>query len=241
MKKLKTKSLRRASLLLTAIVLFILAAGNVSAEPGTPLPGAEGRNIEPAIEKIAPGVYRIGEIQIHKKARSITFPAQVNMDKGLLEYLLVQSQGKTHESLLRTDTDPYFLNIAFLLLGFEGTDKPLTEQGASEIPAGDPVEITIIYHDGNKNQRVPADTWIETRQNNTNKPVSLAWKYTGSFVMDGVFQAQVQGSIAAVYHDPTALIDHEAESGNNDEIWFVNEQLVPQAGTSVTVLIKAKN
>ena len=102
---------------------------------------------EPVISKIAPGVFRIGEIQIHKKTRSITFPAVVNMDKGLLEYLLVQSQGKTHESLLRTEVDPYFLNIAFLLLGFEGTDNPLIEQGAAQIPQGEPVEIIIIYHD----------------------------------------------------------------------------------------------
>ena len=46
------------------------------------------------VVKIAPGVFRLGEIQIHKGAHNATFPAKINMDKGLLEYLLVQSGGR---------------------------------------------------------------------------------------------------------------------------------------------------
>ncbi len=225
-------------------LVFALTAGYSAAQQGTsagpPVRAPESHIATPAIEKISPGIFRIGEIQIHKKAGSITFPAQVNMDKGLLEYLLVQSQGKTHESLLRTDVEPYYLNIAFLLLGFEGTDQPLTEQGSEQIPGGEPVEISVIFHDGSKNQTVPAESWLETRTDKTVLPVSLTWKYTGSQIMSGAFQAQAQGSIAAIFHDPVALIDHDGEGGVNDEIWFVNEEATPPAGTPVTVTITAK-
>jgi len=41
--------------------------------------------------------------------------------------------------------DPYHLQIAFLLLGFEGTDRPIATQGSEETPKGDPVEMMITY------------------------------------------------------------------------------------------------
>lgn len=202
--------------------------------------GSRNQGILP-IKKIAPGIFRLGEIQIHKKAHSITFPAQINMDKGLIEYLLVKSSGKTHESLLRTDIDPYYLNIAFLLLGFEGTYQPLVEQGASETPQGEAVEIIIIYREGNKNKKVAIETLIVKKVGEKSEHVSMTWVYTGSKIVQGRFLAQSEGSIVAVYHDPAALIDNTTPGGESDEIWFVKEGVVPEAGTSVTVVIKAKS
>ena len=192
------------------------------------------------IKKIAPGVFRLGEIQIHKGARSATFPAQVNMDKGLLEYLLVQSGGKTHESLLRTDVDPYYLNIALLLLGFEGTDTSLAEQRATGTPRGEVVEINIIYREGDKNRKVPAQAWVVKKIGEKEESTSMRWIYTGSKVMQEALLSQVQGSIVSIYHDPAALIDNATPGGESDEIWFVKEGVVPRVGTPVTVVIKAK-
>ncbi len=199
------------------------------------------------VEKVSPGVFRLGEIRIYKEARSIAFPANVNMDKGLLEYILVRSSGKTHESLLRTDVDPYHLQIAFLLLGFEGTDQPIAEQGSAEIPKGDPVEITIDYakkgSDAVAEHKVKLKTeeWVVKKINNSIKDVGkLEWVYTGSVVVQGQFIAQTSGSIVAIYHDPAALIDNASPGGESDEIWFVKEGSVPPVGTPVTVTIKAK-
>lgn len=230
-------------IVLCMVAMVLMVSGNALAEDGEPEHedwDMEHLHRPMPVEKIAPGVFRIGEVQIHKRARSITFPAQVNMDSGLLEYLLVQSRGKTHESLLRTDVDPYSLNIAFLLLGFEGTDRPLAEQGALEKPEGESVEITIIYHDGTSSKWVPAESWIVKHTADSEISVPLTWKYTGSMILAGAFQAQVHGSIAAIYHDPAALIDHASEGGESDEIWFVNEAEVPPLGTPVTVVFKEK-
>jgi hypothetical protein len=162
------------------------------------------------------------------------------MAQGLLEYLLVQSSGKTHESLLATAVDPYYLNIGFLLLGFEGTDKPLDQQGAPQKPTGEPVEITLVYRTGDKSGKVPATEWVTKKVGDKEESPSVKWVYTGSVVFQGRFIAQVEGSIVAIYHDPTALIDNAAPGGESDEIWFVKEGVAPPAGTPVTVVIQAK-
>ncbi len=222
-------------------LVFVMGSSSAfsQAPPTSAPPAWETSKVLP-IEKVGPGVFRIGEIQIHKRARSVTFPAQVNMDKGLLEYLLVRSSGKTHESLLRTQVEPYYLNIAFLLVGFEGTDKPLAEQGAHETPTGEPVDITLIYRDGKKNRKVTAELWLEKREGGKKESPPMDWRYTGSMVMQGTFMAQVDGSIVSIYHDPAALIDHATPGGENDEIWFVRKGIVPAAGTPVTVIVRGR-
>jgi len=144
------------------------------------------------IEKISPGVFRLGEVMIHKDTRSISFPAQINLTRGLLEYLIVRSSGKVHESLLRTSVDPFQLQIAFLLLGFEGTDRPLAHQGAPDTPRGEPVEISFIAARGTTGEKmvVKPEQWIAHWTGHQYRDVGpLNWVYRGSLVMDGRFLA----------------------------------------------------
>ncbi len=202
-------------------------------------PSSETQMDMPPVKKIGQGIFRLGTIQINKRTGSITFPARVNMDHGLVEYLLVKSTGKTHESVLRTEVDPYYLNLAFLLLGFEGTTSPLAQQGASDIPTGDPVKIDLIYHNKKGSVRSSAKAWLMKKKNGTDGIPEMKWLYTGSVVQQGKFMAQLQGSIIAVFHDPAALIDNTDPDGNNDEIWFVNQDNVPPEGTDVIVKISA--
>lgn len=197
----------------------------------------------PPIEQVGPGIFRLGEIEIRKDTRSIIFPAQVNMDQGLLEYLIVRSSGKVHESLLRTDVDPFHLQVAFLLLSFEGTDRPILHQGSPETPRGDPVEILIAYRrGGNQELEIKAEDWVVNKIENQVKDVgALKWVYTGSKISEGGFLAQLEGSIVALWHDPVALVDNASPGGESNRIWFSKEGTVPPVGTHVTVIIKAKN
>jgi hypothetical protein len=243
----------RCIFLIGFMVFIISPCLFAQGSPITPPPPIAGEDLwrerlKPlAVERVAPGVFRLGEIKIYKETKSISFPAKVNMDKGLLEYILVKSSGKTHESLLRTDVDPYHLQIAFLLLGFEGTDRPITEQGSDEKPKGEPVEVIIDYlkkstgAGGEQKVRIKTEEWVARKTNGNLKTISsLDWVYTGSVVNQGAFIAQVSGSIIAIFRDPAALIDNASPGGESDEIWFVNEKTVPPVGTSVTVTIKAK-
>ncbi len=212
-----------------------------SPPPPPPLPPMAAKET-PVIEKVSPGIFRIGDVQINKKELSVTFPAEVNMDRGLLEYLLVRLGGKTHESLLRTKVDPYQLQVAFLLLGYEGTNQPLAGQGDPRTPTGDAVTITVSLTDpSGKPAPVDYTGWMCKLIDNKRVTIStLDWVYTGSVVMDGRFIAQMGGSIIALYHDPAALVDNASKGGDSDKIWFVREGAVPPVGTPVTVTIQRK-
>ena len=210
--------------------------------PGPPPPIERQQQKTTPLKKVAPGVFRLGDIEINKNTKSIVFPALINMDKGLLEYILVRTGGKTHESLFRTQVQPYDLQVAFLLLGFEGTDSPLRFQGAQEKPKGDPIAITITYTKANgKSATIYPEEWIvhmiENKAVNVKK---LDWVFTGSTLVNGHFLAQMEGSIIAVYHDPVALIDNASEGGGMHNSWFVKEGSVPPVGTPVTLTIRGK-
>ncbi len=245
-------NLNRSKIILLVVGFAVLglisfASAQVLLSARSPAPGVgeqPGLGPPPPIEQVGPGIFRLGEIQIHKDTRSVIFPAQVNMDKGLLEYLIVRSSGKVHESLLRTEVDPYHLQIAFLLLGFEGTDRPIRHQGSPETPTGDPVEIAIAYRKGGEGQehKIGAQEWVANKIENQLKDVgALKWVYTGSKIFDGRFLAQAEGSIVALWHDPVALVDNASPGGESNKIWFVKEGTCLPVGTPVTIIIKAKN
>lgn len=231
---------------------FILASTVGASEPAPMInslpPGVEpppfmapAAQVSP-IEKVSPGIYRIGEITINKAEKSITFPTQVNMEKGLLEYLLVRRGGKTHESLLSTRVEPYDLQVALLLLGLEGTSHPISYQGAPEPPTGEAVSISFSYRENNgRIIRISPEMWIIKNIDKVQTHVEKQdFVYTGSFIKDGRFMAQSEGSIIALYHDPSALVDNASRDGESDKIWYVNEKNLPPPGTPVTLTIKAK-
>lgn len=195
-----------------------------------------------APEQIAPGQYRIGEILLNKAEKSVSFPAVVNMNKGLLEYLLVRQAGKVHESLLRTAIEPYNLQLACLLVGMEGTNTPLAYQGDPGTPKGDPVEIVLqLKNNDGKTLTVSPETWVTQVVGDTKRDAPPArWIYTGSLVHNGRFAAQISGSIVAIYHDPVAMIDNASAGGESDKIWFVNEGTAPPVGTPVMVTFRSK-
>lgn len=190
----------------------------------------------PPITMLSPGVFEVGGVRIEKKAAVVSFPATINMAEGILEYLIVGEGGKVHESLLRTAIEPYSLQVALLLLGLEGSSDPLREQGDARVPQGDPVSITLRWKDAGTVKKVPIESWILDKSKGG--PLGrVPWVFTGSFVNDGVFMAQLEKSIVAVYRDPVAMIDNPLPDGVSDEVWFVNKGPVPPVGTAVTVII----
>lgn len=203
--------------------------------PGTPAPAERA----PLLEKLGSGQYRLGGILVDQAQRSLTFPAQVNMDHGMLEYLLVHSRGKTHESLLRTEIEPYELQIAFLLLGFQGSSRRLARQGDPARPEGEPVRITIATAAGQGESPFPAERWLINKFEDRVQEVSaLDWVYSGSYIEEGRFLSQGTGSIASIWHDPAAMMDNASPGGESNKIWFVKQGTVPPVGTPVQVSIR---
>lgn len=205
-----------------------------------------------AVEKLDDGRIRIGEVLVDAGARSVSFPAKVNMDAGYLEYLLVTERGKKHESLLSTAARPVNLHAAMLLLGVKGSPASCVEGGTAhekparidaeflataKLPTGDPVMLTVTWagEDGTP-RSAPAEDWLidEAR----NRPAGRGpWIYNGSEILRGHFVAESDGSVVALIRDPVALINNPREGNDNDLIWKPNAGTVPPVGTPVTVTI----
>jgi hypothetical protein len=140
-------------------VVFLMLAIAVSGQTVTNQ--TSSTTTPPPLKEVAPGVFQIGLVQLDKTRKSVQFPAVLNMDHGLIEYLLVTTRGKTHESLLKTDAQPYHVHVAMLLLGAKGAAQskellkvPVTQQhvntpGATnrlaELLKGDPVRIELTW------------------------------------------------------------------------------------------------
>jgi hypothetical protein len=142
--------------------------------------------------------------------------------------------------LLRTRVEPYNLQLAFLLLGFEPTESPLLRQGDPARPLGAPVAITLSYQDKEgRTLVIPAEKWVANKAEEGLSPAGkIDWVFTGSAVINGRFLAQNEGSIVATYHDPVALIDNASAGGGSNKIWYVLAGEVPAPGTPVVVTIK---
>jgi len=212
--------------------------------------GAAGEETEvkPSVKQLDENRFQIGEIIFNKKTREVRFPAVVNMAEGQLEFLLVHSKGKTHESLLATEISPLALNVAFTLLRYPASKElyPLPNEtgGASDkypdvpadVKAGARMAIDIEWKDGEKDKRVPANDLIQHATKGNAMPAG-PWVYGGSDVSEGKFVAQMTGDMIAIYLALSAIINYPGADHDNDDVWTPFPKRVPEEGTKVTVII----
>ena len=122
-------------------------------------------------KEIGDGIFVMGNVQIDSKTRQITFPATVNMQSGLLEYLLVTNNGKAHESLLITEIEPYHLHAAMLLLGVKDTQQQIPSEALpsaidknvlAKLPEieGNLIQVSLLWNQNGKKHELPAESWI---------------------------------------------------------------------------------
>jgi hypothetical protein len=201
------------------------------------------------IREISPGIFALGEVRIDKEQRTVSFPARLNLDEGPMEYFLVTSWGKTHESILKTDTEPFRIHLAMLLLdakaGAATTDSngpPVSIGGFVSHPSpqrlpGEAVSIELKWTAGGRETRARAEEMIFNTEQNAVMRTS-DWVYTGSRVAEGLFLAEIDGSIISLVTDAEALINNEGAGHDNDTIWLANTNNLPPSNTPVMVSIK---
>ncbi|MEQ1852810.1 MAG: YdjY domain-containing protein [Chthoniobacteraceae bacterium] len=206
-------------------------------------------------KEIAPGVFEIGAVRLDKAASTVTFPARVNMNDGLIEYLMVSPQGAVHESVLVSDAQPQDVHMAMLLLGAKGMAAARDGKAPERIDAeflarapkltGDRVFLTVKWKDNaGREQAAPAERWVERKVFTPRKPSKTVaagdgpWLYTGSFIYEGRFIAQVEGAFVAMVTFPSALINNPRTGSTDDHVWFVKTDAVPPVGTPVEFSIK---
>jgi len=234
---------RRASALFgwtwlrAALAAALGSVGMMAQEPSAPPVAATVSPTNMPLRQIAPGVFEIGKVRFDQQQKTVTFPAALNLSAGIIEYVLVTSYGKTHESLLRTEVEPYHIHLALLLLGAKGAGtNAFPDDPAKPLP-GDRVTVELSWKKGRKELRRRAEELVYSRR--TRSPMTPGeWIYNGSQVLEGTFVAQRDGSIISLITDPDALVNNPRPGHQDDENWTVSKTGLPAPDTPVQVLLR---
>lgn len=192
------------------------------------------------IKKANDDLYKIANITINKEKREIIFPAEFNMEKGMIELILCGKHGKLHESVLKTDIVPSHLQVALLLLGF-GCKQNSDYQDKGKIPKSDSLLIFAEWIDSLNNI---VNVRIEQLAYNLIRKKEMMethWIFQGSMFVEGHFMADIEESIITTYHDPYSIIDNPLETRNDDMLYSVNSRIVPSKGTKAKIIIRPNN
>ena len=185
-------------------------------------------------QQAEPGIIVLSKVRLDHRQKSITFPAVLNLNRGLIEYVIVTQTGKTHESLLRTEAEPYQIHAAMLLLNAKGAGPEAFAEPTAQPLRGDKLTIELSWK--TKPARTPVSRLILNRQTKT--AMEDRWVYTGSHMEQGRFVAQRDGSIVSLINDRDALMNYTGPSRDNDENWEIIPQDLPPLGTEAEVTIK---
>ncbi len=224
------------------ILALLCIAAVALAEPPVPSPPREHDVVSSPtnapLKQISEHIFEIGQVKLDKKQRTVSFPATVNMQEGLMEYMLVGESGKIHESVLVTTAEPYHIHIAMLFLGARGAPPLKAEERAVETHIkGEPVALWTAWKSGGRARRARAETFI-THKESSQSMSEGPWTYNGSWIFEGTFLAQREKSIIAIVTDHDALINNPRSGRDNDEIWLANKDKIPPPGTMITVTIE---
>jgi len=240
------------------LVAALLSGSSLSAQPSAKTSGTENSESSPVKElgvdsaraplrEIAPGIFQLGDIRIDKHQSTVSFPAVLNLRQGAMEYLMVSSWGKVHESILRTETEPYRIHVAMLLLGAKGAGTneeemievqgPFLSHPANVRVPGDNITIEITWKTNGKQTRRRAEELVYNVQRKS-KLGRGNWVYNGSFMEETTFLAQREGSVISLVTDPEALINSNGPGHDNDTIWIANTNRLPSANVALEVFIK---
>jgi hypothetical protein len=192
---------------------------------------------KPSVKQIRPGVFQVGGVLLDKMKRRISFPVLINMNEGLIEYVLVTGKGKTHESLLVTRTEPYHIHVAMLLLGAKGANgKQVPEDPHKPVP-GESISLELSWKAGGKTMRAPVENFVNDRHNK--KPMKPGpFIYNGSIVFEGMFIAHRDGNLFSLITDPAAMANNPRMGRHDDENWEALKKGLPKLDSKATLTIK---
>ena len=210
------------------------------------------RNAGRASEDPASQASQLGLVKIDAQTKTLSFPARLNMQSGLIEYALVHRSGKIHEALLVTDASPLHIHLAALLL----------QLAKSEGSEPTEVDVDVEWQPNGPPQRMPLENLIARVKGAPLSPgaprgnASLgeepplepgevlergAWTYSGSILRQGALMAAVDGSIIALIQDPSALVGNPRPGNSNDRLHVPSKRVPPAQNFPVMVHIHAAN
>jgi hypothetical protein len=201
---------------------------------------------EPPFIKLNDHTFLLNEVEIDINARTLSIPCKINMAAGLIEVVLCRPEGKTHESLLVTNTTPLEFNTAMLLLGFDPVNEvpedaslidPESPFRTIETP-GDSVLIYLETEIGGVTVIKPVEHFIYDMRRRGSMEQST-WLYRGVLIHMDYAIIGYDVSMIATYHDLSALIELNEDGKFNDELFYVNEYEKLVVGQQAKLIIKA--
>jgi hypothetical protein len=183
----------------------------------------------PAVEKIADGVYRIGQLRVDTVKRELIAPATVN-DVITIEFLANTKGGlKAYESAITVETDAITFNAALILLGLDpARGKPSRFQFDPGTPEGDPVELHLEF----QGKRIRAEQLLLDQRSKKTLAVDAGH--------GKVFVAEQDGVLIGLMHGPAAIIDNPRNDAVDGFGFFViNPALGVPPGSHVSLIITA--
>ncbi len=202
--------------------------------------GVVAQPAAPPARQVSADVLAIGDVQLDRAKRTVSFGGEVNMNQGQLEYVIVGMRGKLHESLFRTTAQAYHIHAAMLLLGVRDQTQRTNEPATPQALRGEPVSLWAVWRGPGGEEKVRVEDWV--RNDQTGQVMERgSWIYNGSRFVEGLFIAQREQSIVAIQDDVDALINNPRPGRENDKIWPANEKAVPKVGTPVTLIIQLES
>ena len=192
--------------------------------------GPEARAAESGAEvrPVGPHLFQVGKALGNAAERSIEFPAEVNMTNGVIEYLVVHSLGKVHESVFRTETEPYHIHLAALLLSPSADAKATNRL----------FNVRVRWMTNGVVREASGESFILDLKANAAMREG-PWAYQGSRLVDGAFLAQRDGSIITTRVDEDALLGNPRPGREDEENWLVMKPFPLPAKFPVTLILKS--
>lgn len=221
---------------------------------GSDVAGAPKAPPAAKLQKINDTTYKLGKITINTKQRTINFDATTEITESLVEYAIVNPEGKVHETLFITDVRPINLNIAFKLLGFK-ENKSLYRQFVDDLPTENYQEATeeekkqsyftttVKWTDEKTKEqlRYNINELIQNAQTESSlakSQTNAKWSYGGSFMHQGKFVAELNHDLIAIFTDRGAVANFAGKGREDDTLWHPVTEKMPAFGTKVTIIIK---
>lgn len=233
--------------LIVSCAVLALATADLLAQdapaaglPPTPVAHVAPPSVKPPpIERLPNGDIRLGKIVLHRKERTLAFPATVALRQGALEVLIATTSGRTYESLLSTTIRPLYLQTLLYLLGLENGPR---DPGPDARRTGDQVDIDVewVTAKGEK-RRQPIEDWV--RDNRTEKPMRrLGWVFVGSSFQNGNCLADLEGNVVLLYTSGATILETADRRSSDDTLFSADLTRVRlDPGATVTVIVKPRS
>jgi hypothetical protein len=190
-------------------------------------------------------------IKIDRTEREVRIPAKLAMENGILEFLVVTEDGRTHEAVFTTKIKPSVLHLALLTVGLlpSGPIQPGTDWYAKALKGRARLGLDVEHESNGETVRYPVSELLKNRESRDGETPDT-WVFAGSYFVPAGIRRQYAGDrqdvIISIIPAPEAVVQfatpltnpyHEDPKDWEKEFGLeYSESLIGPVGTEVTLV-----